>query len=99
VEYDGKLDTRHCISAKSKTFNGDQWVVLEVEVRGNTLIRHMINGEEVISYTKPQLGGDAHADELANIAGNKMLSEGYICLQSESHPVEFRKIEIQEIKP
>lgn len=99
VEYDGKLDTRHCISAKSKTFNGDQWVALEVEVRGNTLIRHMINGEEVISYTKPQLGGDAHAEELANIADNKMLSEGYICLQSESHPVDFRKIEIQEIKP
>lgn len=99
VDYDGKLDTRHCISANSKTFNGDQWVKLEIEVHNNRLIRHLINGREVISYAKPQLGGDAHADALAAAAGDKMLSEGYFCLQSESHPVEFRKIEIREIKP
>ena len=63
------------------------------------MIKHFINGEEVISYSKPQLGGDAHSDELTKVAGDKMLSEGYICLQSESHPVEFRKIEIMELKP
>jgi hypothetical protein len=68
-------------------------------VHGNRLIRHLINGEEVISYNKPQLGGDAHADALIKVAGDKMLAEGYICLQSESHPVEFRKIEILELAP
>lgn len=99
VEFEGKLDTRHCISSKSKTFNGDQWVALEIEVRGNELIRHLINGEEVIQYAKPQYGGDAHAEKLAAAAGDKMISEGYFCLQSESHPVEFRKIEILETKP
>jgi len=99
VEMDAKLDTRHCITSKSKTFNGDQWVKLEVEVHGNSLIRHIINGVEVMSYSKPQLGGDAHADELAKLAGDKMLSGGFICLQSESHPTEFRKIEILEIDP
>jgi hypothetical protein len=99
VEYEGKLDARHCIISKSKTFHGDQWVKLEVEVHGNRLIRHLINGEEVISYAKPQLGGDPHAETLAAVAGDKMLSEGYICLQCESSPIEFRKIEIQEIAP
>jgi hypothetical protein len=99
VEIDGKLETRHCITSKSKTFDGDQWVKLEVEVRGNRLIRHLINGEEVIAYGKPQLGGDAHAEALAKVAGDKMLSEGYICLQSESHPTEFRKIEILVLEP
>ncbi len=97
VEFQGKLDTRHCISAKSKTFNGNQWVKLEVEVHGNRLIRHLINGEEVISYGKPQLGGDAHSEALAAAAGDKMISEGYFCLQSESHPVEFRNIEVLEL--
>jgi len=99
VEIDGKLDTSHCISSKSKTFHGDQWVKLEIEVRGNEIIKHIINGEEVISYSKPQYGGDKHAEALAVAAGDKMISEGYFCLQSESHPVEFRNIEIQEIKP
>jgi hypothetical protein len=98
VEIDGKLETRHCITSKSKTYHGDQWVKLEIEVHGNRLIRHFINGEEVMSYSKPQYGGDAHADALAAAAGDKMISEGYFCLQSESHPVEFRNIEIQELK-
>ena len=72
---------------------------LDVEVHGKRLIRHCFNGEEVISYGQPQLGGNAHAEALAAAANDKMLSEGYFCLQSESHPVEFRKIEIQEIQP
>ena len=99
VVMDGKLWKDHCTTSKSKTFHGDQWVTIEVEVRGNDLIKHLINGEEVMSYSKPQLGGDAHSEELAKVAGDKMLSEGYFCLQSESHPVEFRKIEILELKP
>ena len=99
VVYADKLDTRHCIESTSKTFHGDQWVTVEVEVHGNDVIKHFINGEEVITYAKPQYGGDAHADELAKVAGTKMISEGYICLQSESHSVEFRKVEIQVLKP
>lgn len=99
VEMAGKLETSHCISSTSKTFHGDQWVTVEVEVHGNDTIKHFINGVEVIAYGKPQYGGDAHADALAKVAGSKMIAEGYICLQSESHSVEFRKVEIQELKP
>ena len=94
----GKLEKSHCINSKSKTYHGDQWVTIEVEVKGNEVIRHLIDGEEVISYEKPELGGDAHADALAEVAGTKAISEGYICLQSESHPVEFRKVEIQVLE-
>lgn len=95
----GKLIEAHCINSKSKTFHGDQWVTIEVEVHGNKLIKHLINGEEVMQYEKPQLGGDAHAEGLEKVAGDKMLKEGFICLQSESHPVEFRKIELLELQP
>lgn len=99
VVLNDKLDTRHCIESNSKTFDGEQWVTIEVEVRGSELIRHLINGEEVIRYKEPQYGGDAHADALAKAAGTKIISEGYFCLQSESHPVEFRNIQIQVLKP
>lgn len=99
VEMNGKLETRHCMNSNSATFRGDQWVTVEVEVRGHDSIRHFINGKEVISYGKPVYGGSAHADALAKAAGTKAISEGYFCLQSESHPVEFRKIEILQLKP
>lgn len=95
VVLDGKLETRHCIESASKTYHGDQWVSAEVEVRGNELIRHFINGELVLEYTQPQLDEtDANAREMIQAGQNKMLSEGWISLQAESHPVEFRKIEL-----
>ena len=54
---DGKLDTRHCINSKSKTYDGDQWVRVEVLVHGDELMRHIVDGEPVLEYTKPQIGG------------------------------------------
>ena len=95
VEMDGKLFTTHCINSKSKTYDGDQWVRVEVTVLGDEKITHTIEGQTVISYEKPQIGG-------GNVSGHKpevkkdgeLLKEGYISLQSESHPVEFRKVEV-----
>lgn len=95
VEIDGKLEKRHCINSKSKTFAGDQWVRAEVRVLGDSLIQHFVNGEMVMSYQKPQVGGEVVSgfDPQFKPDG-KPLTEGYISLQSESHPVEFRKVEI-----
>ena len=93
-----KLIKKHCTSSSSETFHGDQWVTLEVEVRGNALVRHIINGETVLEYTKPQLDErDEDAKKLIK-DGELMLSSGTISLQAESHPVEFRKVEILELK-
>jgi hypothetical protein len=82
VVMDGKLITQHCISSSSKTYHGDQWVTIELEVHGNEIIRHIINGEVVLEYERPQLDDGT------------LLSEGSISLQAESHPTEFRKVEI-----
>jgi hypothetical protein len=98
IVMDGKLVTRHCISSRSKTYHGDQWVTAEVEVRGNSIIKHIVNGEVVLEYEKPQLDEkDADARKLIK-NDDKMLREGYIALQAESHPVEFRKVEIRILK-
>jgi hypothetical protein len=94
-----KLITKHCINSTSKTYNDEQWVSLEILVRNDSIISHKINGETVMTYNKPQIGGlmeDANNKVWKSKEG-KPLKKGYISLQSESHPVEFRKIEILEL--
>lgn len=95
VVMDGELVTRHCTSSKSKTYHGDEWVTAEVRVHGGRLIEHVMDGAVVLSYSEPQLDeSQAHARELAQKQG-KLLTGGTISLQSESHPVEFRKVELK----
>jgi len=100
VVMDGQLITRHCTNSKSKTYHGDQWVTVEVEVRGSKTVRHLIDGEAVLAYEQPQLDDrDAHAKQLAAKQGGLLLEKGTISLQSESHPIEFRKVEIKRLSP
>lgn len=93
------LFTPHCINSSSKTFNGDQWVEAEAVVLSDSLITHIINGDTVLSYTQPQLDErETTFPEMFAHFGSKMLKEGYIALQGESHPVEFRKVELLNLK-
>ena len=95
---DGQLVTRHCVNSTSKTYHGDQWVAIEVEVRGNESIKHVIDGETIFEYSQPQLDEkDANARKLIK-DGDKMLHGGSISLQSESHPIEFRKVELRVLE-
>jgi hypothetical protein len=95
VEMSGKLITQHCINSSSKTYDGEQWVRAEVEVLGDSQIKHLVEGQTVLSYEKPQIGAGSvnNFDEKVKKDGT-LLSEGYISLQSESHPIEFRKVEL-----
>jgi hypothetical protein len=71
---------------------------MEVEVHGNSIIKHIVNGQVVLEYERPQLDeNDGDAQKLIKDS-DKMLNEGYISLQAESHPVEFRKIEIRPLE-
>jgi hypothetical protein len=95
VEIGGKLITAHCTSAKSKTYHGDQWVRAEVVVLGDSVVKHILEGEVVLSYEKPQIGGGSVTNFKPEAKPDgKLLTEGSISLQSESHPVEFRKVEL-----
>lgn len=95
----GEKEATHCINSVSKTFHGDQWVQLEIEVRNDEMIKHFINGDEVLAYTKPEIGGEVDADmEKWKLLEGTPLKNGYIALQSESHPVEFKDIEILELQ-
>jgi hypothetical protein len=92
---EGELITQHCINSSSATYHGDQWVTLEVEVRGNEVIRHTVNGEMVFEYSMTQLDeSDPDAQNLIGQGQPVTVSGGYISLQAESHPTEFRRIDL-----
>ncbi len=94
----GKLITQHCTNSKSKTYDGDQWVTAEVEVHGSGKVIHRVDGAAVLEYEQPQL--DPKDPDAAKLIKDKklLLEEGYVSLQSESHPIQFRKVEIKVLK-
>ncbi len=98
VVMNGKLHTDHCTNSTSDTFTDGEWVTVEVEVRAGNTIRHSVNGKTVLEYSQPQLDpNDADAQRLLAAGWPKMLTGGWIALQSESHPVEFRKVELKKL--
>ena len=86
IEMEGKLIKPHVIRSKGPTFHGDQWVTVEIEVRGSKVIRHKVGGKVIMEYNKPQLDDGT------------LLEKGSISIQAESHPTEFRKIEIKVLE-
>jgi hypothetical protein len=95
VMMEGKLITDHCINSSSKTYHDDQWVTAEIEVCGDSIIKHIIDGQVVLQYNQPQLDErDPTYNKLLPADGNKLLKSGTISLQAESHPVDFRKVEL-----
>lgn len=100
VVYEGKLYTPHCLDSKSKTYHGDQWVTADFLVLGDSVIKHIIDKEVVLEYTKPQIGGGSVSNYDAKIKQDgKALTGGYIALQSESHPIEFKKVRLYNLAP
>ena len=95
VVMDGKLFTNHCVSSTSKTYHGEQWVRVEVLVLADSLMEHIVEGQTVLRYEKPQIGaGNVINFDQSVKKDGMLLREGYIALQSESHPIEFRKVEL-----
>lgn len=105
VVMDGKLNLAHCISSTSQTYDGDQWVTVEIEAHGGEVIRHKVDGKTVMEYSSPQLDP---RDETAKPLIEKavadggvqpvILTGGTISLQAESHPFDFRKVELLELE-
>jgi len=99
VEMNGELVTQHCINSLSPTFRGDRWVRVEVEVLGSDRITHIVEGLPVISYEKPQIGGgQVNQYDPAVKEDGRLLESGFIALQSESHPIQFRKVELLNLE-
>jgi hypothetical protein len=85
VLLDGRPEARHCVESDSPTFHGDDWVVVEIEVQGAERVRHRFDGRTVLEYTGLELDDGTP------------LGAGTISLQSESHPVDFRRVELRPL--
>ncbi|MCL6261547.1 DUF1080 domain-containing protein [Aquiflexum sp. TKW24L] len=99
VEFDGELFTPHCVNSTSKTYHGEQWVKAQFLVLGDSLVYHILEGDTVVKYSKPTIGGGNvnPSDPAVKIDGTP-LSSGFIALQSESHPIDFRKVELFDLE-
>lgn len=99
VVLNSKLFTPHCVNSTSKTYHGDQWVHAEALVLTDSIIKHIVEKDTVIIYKKPQYDGKDKWVQKAGLQDGQLIKEGYISLQSESHPVEFRKVELFDLQP
>lgn len=100
VSFDNKLSTDHCRNSTSRTYTDDRWVHVEIEVRGSRHVSHTIDGQVVLAYDKVELDlTDLRAMELYLKDGMRLeLDRGYISLQGEGHPIEFRNVELMELR-
>ncbi|WP_373518674.1 DUF1080 domain-containing protein [Pricia sp.] len=98
IIYEGEIYPGHCLNATSETFFGDQWVKAELIVRGDSLVTHIINGKKVLEYTKPQIGGGVvEGFDPKTKKDGQLLKEGFIALQSEGQPIDFRDVKIRQL--
>ena len=98
IVYQGKMYGGHCLNSTSKTYDKNEWVKAELIVLGDSLIKHIINGDTVLQYSKPTMGGGVASGFDPNIwQPGKPLTSGYIALQSEGQPIEFRNIELKDL--
>jgi hypothetical protein len=99
VVMNGQLHTPHCTNSTSPTYDGDQWVRVEVLVHGDELVRHTVDGKTVLEYAKPQIGGGgvSPVDPAVKVDGTPMTG-GYISLQAETAPIDFRKVELLNLE-
>ncbi len=95
IHQTGQMVKPHCLNSTSKRYADDEWVAVELEVNGAGTVRHRIGDRVVLEYERPMIGGGvATGFDPKFKKDGTLLTDGYIGLQSESQPVEFRRVEL-----
>jgi hypothetical protein len=92
------LFTPHCINSNSNTYLGDRWVEVEALVLGDSLVQHIMEGQVVLEFKNPTIGGgNVEGYQESAYQQGKSLTEGYIAIQAETHPIDFESIELLDL--
>jgi hypothetical protein len=107
------VNYEHCINSSSETYHGDQWVNAEAIVFGGDSMIFVIEGDTVLRFAKPQIGGGFISEQYEGkdfdqfgverdksmwiSKAGTILTEGYIALQAESHPIDFKNIQLLDL--
>ena len=97
VDIDGEIALNHCMRSKSKIYPINEWVGIEIIVYNDSIVHHIIENDTVMTYTNIRYANDEYYSENFKDMIGEPLSEGFIALQSEGHPVKFRNIMIKEL--
>ena len=86
IDVNGKKAGERNIYSTSPSYKPGKWVHLEIVVLADSIVHHIVEGDTVLTYTNLRLEKDGAP-----------LTAGYISLQAESQPVEFKNIKILEL--
>ena len=99
IVYNGKKYDEHCLNSSSKTYEKNVWVHAELIVLGDSLVTHIINGDTVLQYSKPSIGGGVVTGYDSTVfQPGKPLTSGFIALQSEGQPIDFKNIKLKKLR-
>ena len=95
----GQLHTPHCTNSTSKTYDGDQWVRVEVLVHGDELVRHMIEGQTVLEYTEAADWRRQASARRSRSQGGRHADDRRIHLAAgRDRARDFRKVELLNLE-
>lgn len=95
VRIDGEVLTDKCSKRSRVAIPGENWVTILAEVQGPARVRQIVNGQLVVEYTGLTLDEkDPEARRILKSGADSQLASGYISIQANGHPIEFRRIEV-----
>ena len=98
VTINGVPLTEQCSKVSDVTVRDESWVSVLAKVDGATVVQQAINGNLIVEYSNLKLDErDPDARRLITAGAGLALDSGFISLQSNGAPIEFRDIEILPI--
>ena len=92
VMLEGERRDEHCILGPVAARPAGRWVRFELQALPDGSFRHLIDGEEAFAFEA------ASYDEPQEWADGLAVTGGHFALQSESHPIEFRNVELMVLE-